>query len=199
MVSDGRRPFTLGPRSPIEAAAPGTRRLPVGELWARAAAVRFLLTDSDGVLTDNGVYYSAAGEELKRFSIRDGMGVERLRKFAAVDVGIITGENSGPVQRRAEKLAITELHLGIKDKAAVLRELLARRELRPEQIAYIGDDTNDVEIMQQVGLAACPADATRFAQETAHYICASRGGYGAFREFAELIITAREEPAELGD
>lgn len=169
------------------------------DLRQRASAIRLLLTDSDGVLTDNGVYYSAAGEEMKRFSIRDGMGVERLRKFAAVDVGIITGEYSGPVQRRAEKLAIVELHLGIKDKPAVLRDILDRRQLQLEQIAFIGDDTNDVEIMQQVGLAGCPSDATSFAREVAHYICPSRGGYGAFRDFAELIIAAHKGTAAPGD
>ena len=176
-----------------------TTTIPPDELTRRAQAIRLLLTDSDGVLTDNGVYYSAAGEELKRFSIRDGMGVERLRKFAGVDVGIITGEFSGPVQRRAEKLAITELHLGIKDKPAVLRDILSRLKLKPEQVAYIGDDTNDVEIMRLVGLAACPADALPFAQAVAHYICTNRGGYGAFREVAELIIAARINSAASGE
>jgi 3-deoxy-D-manno-octulosonate 8-phosphate phosphatase (KDO 8-P phosphatase) len=163
----------------------------------RARAIRFLLTDSDGVLTDNGVYYSAAGEEMKRFSIRDGMGVERLRTLASVDVGIVTGEHSGAVQRRAEKLAITELHLGVRDKPAVLRDLLARHGLSAEQVAYIGDDTNDVAIMRLVGLAACPADATPFARAVAHYVCPSRGGYGAFRDFAELIIAAHTEKTTL--
>lgn len=165
----------------------------VNDLHDRARRIRFLLTDSDGVLTDNGVYYSSQGEELKRFSIRDGMGVERLRKFAGVDVGIITGERSGPVQRRAEKLQITELHQGIKDKPAVLQGILERRQLRAEEVAFIGDDTNDVAVMKLVGLAACPADATSFAREVAHYVCPSRGGYGAFRDFAELIIAAKQE------
>lgn len=169
------------------------------EIKARAQAIRLLLTDSDGVLTDNGVYYSSAGEEMKRFSIRDGMGVERLRKFAGVDVGIITGEFSGPVQRRAEKLAITELHMGIKDKPAVLRDILIRLQLTSDEVAYIGDDTNDVEIMKQVGLAACPADATPFAQAVAHYRCANRGGQGAFREVAEFIIAARAKSAAAGE
>jgi 3-deoxy-D-manno-octulosonate 8-phosphate phosphatase (KDO 8-P phosphatase) len=184
---------------PSEAAVEPSKEGNTLSVAERAGAIRLLLTDSDGVLTDNGVYYSSAGEEMKRFSIRDGMGVERLRKIAAVDVGIITGEHSGPVQRRAEKLTITELHLGIKDKPAVLREILARHQLRPEQIAYIGDDTNDVEVMKLVGLAACPADATPFAKAVAHYICASRGGYGAFREVAELIITARADSDAVGD
>lgn len=169
------------------------------EIQARARAIRLLLTDSDGVLTDNGVYYSSAGEEMKRFSIRDGMGVERLRKFAGVDVGVITGEFSGPVQRRAEKLAITELHMGIKDKPAVLRDILIRLQLTSDEVAYIGDDTNDVEIMKQVGLAACPADATPFAQAVAHYRCANRGGQGAFREVAEFIIAARAKSAAAGE
>lgn len=162
------------------------------ELESRAQAVRLLLTDSDGVLTDTGVYYSDRGEELKRFSIRDGMGVERLRKFAGVDVGIITGENSGPVARRAEKLLIAELHLGIKDKMAVLRDIAQRHTLDLQEIAYIGDDTNDVAVMQAVGLSACPADAVRQAHEAADYVCPSRGGYGAFRDFAELIIAAKQ-------
>lgn len=170
----------------------------MNDLTERARAIRFLLTDSDGVLTDNGVYYSAAGEEMKRFSIRDGMGVERLRRFAGVDVGIITGEHSGAVRQRAEKLNIIELHLGIRDKPAVLSDILVRRNLTLVQVAYIGDDTNDVEIMKQVGLAACPADATSFARAVAHYVCPSRGGYGAFRDFAELIIAAHEGEATEG-
>lgn len=165
------------------------------ELEEHARAIQLLLTDSDGVLTDNGVYYSDKGEELKRFSIRDGMGVERLRKFAGVDVGIITGERSGPVARRAEKLQISELHLGIKDKMAVLREIAQRYKLGFDQIAYIGDDTNDIDVMQAVGLSACPADATHFARDTADYVCASPGGHGAFRDFAELIVAAKQSSA----
>jgi 3-deoxy-D-manno-octulosonate 8-phosphate phosphatase (KDO 8-P phosphatase) len=164
---------------------------PVLDLHARARAVRLVLTDSDGVLTDNGVYYSARGEEMKRFSIRDGMGVERLRKLAGVEVGIITGEISGAVEQRAAKLQISELHLGIKDKANLLDQILARTGLEPREVAFIGDDTNDVEIMGRVGLAGCPADATPFARAAAHFVCPSQGGHGAFRDFAELIIAAK--------
>lgn len=160
-------------------------------LWQKARQIRLLLTDVDGVLTDTGVYYSARGEELKRFSLRDGMGVERLRLLAGVDVGIITGENSAAVQRRAEKLHITELHLGIKDKLALLDDICARWGLQRTEIAYIGDDCNDLEIMAQVGLTAVPADGLPFVQKTADYLCQARGGYGAFREFAELIIAAQ--------
>ena len=160
------------------------------DLQARARRIKLVLTDCDGVLTDNGVYYSERGEEMKRFSIRDGMGVERLRAVG-VDTGIMTGEVSGSVQRRADKLRITELHLGIKDKPARLREIMARTGLAAEEIAFIGDDTNDVEILKLVGLAACPGDATRFARAVADFHCQTTGGQGCFRELAEFIIAAQ--------
>jgi 3-deoxy-D-manno-octulosonate 8-phosphate phosphatase (KDO 8-P phosphatase) len=154
-----------------------------------------LLTDCDGVLTDGGVYYSLSGEELKRFSIRDGMGVERLRTLVNVDVGIITGEKSAPLQRRAEKLRITEVHMAAGDKSAVLNRLLRRRGLRPDQVAFIGDDTNDLPVREYVGLFACPADAIHFVRDVADYICQRPGGHGAFREFAEFLIAAQSERA----
>jgi 3-deoxy-D-manno-octulosonate 8-phosphate phosphatase (KDO 8-P phosphatase) len=160
------------------------------ELIAKAAKIKLLLTDCDGVLTDGGVYYGENGEVLKKFNIRDGMGVERLRNLANVETGIITGEVSPSVQKRAEKLKITELHLGIKDKPAILLEILKRKNLQPDEIAYIGDDVNDIEIMKMVGLTACPADAMIFNKNIANYICENKGGEGAFREFAELIISA---------
>ena len=165
------------------------------ELQEKARQIRLLLTDCDGVLTDGSVYYSERGEEMKRFSIRDGMGAERLRELARVEVGIVTGESSSPLQRRAEKLGITELYLGARDKVAVLDGILKRHSLSREQIAYIGDDTNDVEVMKCVGLSACPADATRFAKEIADYVCESKGGHGAFRDLAEFIIAAKKSYA----
>lgn len=161
------------------------------ELARKAGAIRLLLSDVDGVLTDSGVYYSAQGEALKRFSIRDGMGVERLRTLANVDVGIITGERSEAVRQRAAKLAITELHLGIRNKLAVVKQICRERGLPLHALAYIGDDANDTAVMQVVGLAAAPRDATRFALNAADYVCEQRGGHGAFRDFAELIIAAQ--------
>lgn len=163
-----------------------------GDNRKKAREIQLVITDCDGVLTDNGVYYSANGEEMKRFSIRDGMGVERLRTIVKVDVGIISGEKSGSLMKRAEKLKITELHLGIRDKVAVVEEITRRRKIGFENIAYIGDDTNDVEIMKRVGLAACPTDATSFAKAVADYICRNKGGHGAFRDFAEYIIAAKK-------
>ena len=93
-------------------------------LAKKARKIKLVLTDNDGVLTDTGVYYSDDGEMLKRFSIRDGMGVERLRKILEIETGIITGELSGSVKKRAEKLEIKELHLGVKDKPNLLKQIL---------------------------------------------------------------------------
>jgi 3-deoxy-D-manno-octulosonate 8-phosphate phosphatase (KDO 8-P phosphatase) len=161
------------------------------EIISKARKIKLLLTDCDGVLTDGGVYYGEQGEVLKKFNIRDGMGVERLRKLADIQTGIITGETSPSVMKRAEKLQITELHLGIKDKLSVLMQIMVNRNLMSENIAYIGDDVNDIEIMGKVGLTACPADAISFTKEVSDYVCESKGGEGCFREFAELIIKAK--------
>ena len=163
------------------------------DIITKAKKIKLVLADCDGVLTDTGTYYGAAGEVMKRFSIRDGMGVERLRKYASVETGIVTGEASDVVKARAKKLNITELHLGIKDKAARLLEILNKNNLQPEEVAFIGDDTNDIEIMKAVGLAACPADATQFAKDVADLIVESNGGFGAFRDLAELIISSQNE------
>jgi 3-deoxy-D-manno-octulosonate 8-phosphate phosphatase (KDO 8-P phosphatase) len=160
------------------------------ELQEKARKIKLLLTDCDGVLTDGGVYYGENGEVLKKFNIRDGMGVERLRKLANIETGIITGETSPSVVKRAEKLKIEELHLGIKDKIVVLLQIIKDKNITAEQIAYIGDDVNDIEIMQKVGLTACPADGISFTKNIANYVCENKGGEGCFREFAELIIAA---------
>jgi 3-deoxy-D-manno-octulosonate 8-phosphate phosphatase (KDO 8-P phosphatase) len=163
-----------------------------GDLLDKAQQIKILLTDCDGVLTDNSVYYSARGEELKRFSIRDGMGVERLRTMAHVGVGIVTGERySPPLQRRAEKLGITELYFDSRQKGAILDGIMERLDLQPQQVAYIGDDTNDLAAIQLVGLSACPADALPMVRDVVDYVCQCQGGYGAFREFAEMIIAAK--------
>jgi 3-deoxy-D-manno-octulosonate 8-phosphate phosphatase (KDO 8-P phosphatase) len=165
----------------------------------KAKKIKLLLTDCDGVLTDTGVYYSAAGEELKRFSIRDGMGVERLRKLAMVETGIVTGEDTQIVKNRANKLKISQLHMGIKNKALLLYKIMESKDLELDEIAFIGDDTNDVEVMKIVGLSASPADATSFAKEVADVIVPSKGGHGAFRDFAEIIVEAKADRHTLSD
>ncbi len=164
-------------------------RKPVSnKLKSKISKIKLVLTDNDGVLTDTGVYYSAKGEEMKRFSIRDGMGVERLLQLLNIKTCIVTGELSGSVKKRAEKLKLDEIYMGIKNKEKILPQILDKNRLKAENIAYVGDDVNDLEIMKQVGLKACPSDAVIEIKEIADYICINKGGNGAFREFAELII-----------
>lgn len=154
----------------------------------KAKRIKFVLTDSDGVLTDTGAYYSVDGEVMKRFSIRDGMGVERLRDTLRIETGIITGEQSGSVLKRAEKLNIKYLYRGVKNKISLLPGILAELKIDKENIAYIGDDVNDIELLSEVGLSAAPSDGTAFVKNIVHYVCENKGGNGAFREFVELII-----------
>jgi 3-deoxy-D-manno-octulosonate 8-phosphate phosphatase (KDO 8-P phosphatase) len=183
---------TAPPRNP-----PDLGRAPIPfDVALRARRVQLVLTDSDGVLTDGGVYYSDRGEELRRFSVRDGMGVERLA-VAGIQTGIVTRERSRAVARRAEKLHIGNLFLGVHDKGGHLPAILAATRLEMDALAYIGDDVNDLTILTAIGahgLTAAPADAMPEAAATAHYRCAARGGYGAFREFAEWILRLRAKP-----
>ncbi len=159
----------------------------------RARRIRLVLADNDGVLTDTGVYYGPDGEAVKRYSIRDGMGMERLRVLG-VESGIITGEKSLSVKRRAEKLKLKHLYLGVKDKSAALARIRQETGYSNDEIAFIGDDVNDLGIMDIVGehgLTAAPADAMPQVRALAHYVCSWRGGNGAFRDFAEALITFR--------
>jgi 3-deoxy-D-manno-octulosonate 8-phosphate phosphatase (KDO 8-P phosphatase) len=165
------------------------------ELRLRAASVRLVLTDVDGVLTDGGVYYSERGEALKRFSLRDGMGVERLRD-AGIETAFITREDSPIVARRAEKLHLRYVYLGVRDKRTALDQVMAETQLGPSQLAYIGDDVNDQAAMAAIatrGLTGAPADAEPPIRRAAHFRTTRPGGHGAFREFAEWILRLREE------
>ncbi len=160
------------------------------DILKKARMIRMLLTDCDGVLTDGGVYYSNSGESMKRFHIRDGMGVERLRNLAHIETGIISGEKSISLKRRSEKLLIEECHLGIKEKGATVRSISERRGIPLSSIAYIGDDVNDLSVFSLVGLSASPRDAMSEVKNQANFVCELKGGEGAFREFAELLVNA---------
>jgi 3-deoxy-D-manno-octulosonate 8-phosphate phosphatase (KDO 8-P phosphatase) len=163
----------------------------VSLLAARASKIRLVLTDCDGVLTDAGVYYGDQGEVLKRFSIRDGMGVERLRD-AGIRAAIMTGERSESIRQRAEKLQI-RAYVGVKDKAAALAEAMAEHGASLATTAFIGDDVNDLAVMDLLadeGLLGCPSDAVREIRERVHWVGTVPGGHGAFREFAELILAS---------
>lgn len=162
-------------------------------LEERAHNVRLVVTDNDGVLTDTGVYYSDEGECLKRYSIRDGMGVELLRK-AGIETCIVTGEASPSLLRRAEKLRIGKVYTSARDKRATLDDILTSTGFSPRNIAFIGDDINDIPLLEAVlsdGLTGCPADGVALVKHAVHFQTLARGGNGAFREFADWILYLR--------
>lgn len=164
---------------------------------ARAARLRLVIADCDGVLTDAGVYYGPEGELLKRFSIRDGMGVERLRA-AGVDVAIMSGERSPSLKARARKLGIERLWLGVRDKRAQLDAALKEMAMTRGEVAFIGDDVNDLGVIGALdadGLTGAPGDAMSEVARAVHHHGKLAGGHGAFREFAEWILGLRGEGA----
>jgi len=165
-----------------------------GRTVAKAAAIRMVLTDCDGVLTDGAVYCSSRGEELLRFSRRDGMGVERLRGAGDLVVGLVSREASPIVEARARKLGLDEVHCRVTDKRAAIAAIAARRGLSLEEVAYIGDDVNDLDALRAVGLSAAPADAEAEVLACVDVVTDRRGGHGAFRDLAELILAARRSP-----
>ncbi|MGE5399942.1 MAG: KdsC family phosphatase [Ignavibacteriales bacterium] len=149
--------------------------------------IRLVLTDIDGVWTDGGLYYTRDGLVMKRFNVKDGMGVNRLRE-RGIETGIVSGDNSEVINVRGERLKINLIYTGIQDKKKALDEICALRNLKYENVAFIGDDVNDIEILQSAGLTAAPGDAMDEIIEMVDYVCKRRGGDGAFREFVELIL-----------
>lgn len=152
--------------------------------------------DVDGTLTDGRVFYSKNGEELKVFSIRDGMGIELLRK-GGIQTAIITSENSDIVIARANKLKIEHVILGSRNKKQDLLALADKVNIELNSIAFIGDDINDIQAMQLSGLGACPNNSTENVLRAADYICNRNGGDGAVRELAEQILLSQNKQITL--
>ena len=162
-------------------------------LAARARRIRLVLTDCDGVLTDGGVYYSESGESMKRFNVRDGMGVERLRE-RGIAVAMVSREGAPSVRKRAEKLRMAGTYFDVPDKREALEEILREQQCRLEETACIGDDLNDLELLRAVGtegLTGAPSDAMPEVLQAVHFRASRPGGAGAFREFVEWILALR--------
>jgi len=159
--------------------------------------IRLFATDVDGVLTDAGMYYSESGDAWKKFNTRDGMGIKLLQR-AGIVTAIVTQERTKLVARRAEKLTIPELHQGVMDKLTVIREMAARHGLSLKQVAYIGDDVNDLEALKAVGFSASPADGMPNIAAAVDYVCQKKGGEGAVREIIEMILEAQRSKVESG-
>ena len=156
----------------------------------RAASIQLLALDVDGVLTDGILYYGNAGEELKAFNIKDGLGIKLLQR-AGVAVAIITGRSSQIVQRRAAELGITEIIQGREDKRQALEELCAKLHLSPSDCAYMGDDLPDLAAIAAAGVGMTVADAAAAVARVADWQSTAKGGAGAVREACEFILDAR--------
>lgn len=161
------------------------------ELSEKLANIKLVAMDCDGVLTDGGMYYSETGDELKKFNTKDGMGIGLLHKADFITV-IITGEDVGIVKNRAKKLKIKEVHLGVKDKLECMNKIREKYNLSIEEVAYIGDDINDLKLLKNVGVSIAVSDALNIVKENVDYITKAKGGQGAVREVADLILKANE-------
>ncbi len=170
----------------------------IKDLKSKLEKVKLLVMDIDGTLTDGAMYYSADGEELKRFSTRDGMGVTLLHK-SNIKTAILTSENSQIALKRGEKLKINKIILNSKDKTNALRQLSKEFSVNLDEIAYIGDDVNDLHAIQMAGVSACPSDSVEAIKNVADYISMYKGGNGAVREFCEMILKAQNKPIILNE
>ncbi len=152
--------------------------------------IRLFATDVDGVLTDGGLYYSNSGEQAKKFHAWDGLGLTLLRKAGLV-TALVTLDQTHLLPVRAAKLGIAEVHQGVSDKLGVLKALSVKYGIGFEEIAYMGDDLNDVPALRAVGFSATPANGRAPARDAVQYVCTAKGGEGAVREVADLILAAQ--------
>lgn len=148
---------------------------------------KLVITDIDGVWTDGGMYYTADGDVMKRFSVKDGWGVIFLRELG-IPVAIMTGENSPVVQKRAEKLKIDRCYLHVGNKLAKAKEVCEELGITLADVAFIGDDLNDIHLLRAVGFSASPSNTPDYVKREVDYVTQAHGGFGAFREFVEKIL-----------
>lgn len=162
----------------------------------RAAHVKLLLMDCDGVLTDGRIWVLENGDDQKGFNTRDGLGLDLLHR-SGIKSGIISGRRSSAVQRRAEALRVSYLRQGCENKLQAFEEILTESALTASDVAFIGDDLNDIPLMRRSGLAVAVADAADEAKVNAHFVTSAAGGNGAVRETVELILKAQNRWDEL--
>lgn len=161
-------------------------------LIEKAKAIRVVLTDVDGILTDGKLYYSAQGEAQKVFHVRDGHGMKALLNNQ-ITLGIISGRNSEAVQTRMQELGITIVHQGIHDKLPVYEDIIKSLKVSDEQVAYLGDDEPDLPVLARVGLSVTVNDAPAQLKAATDYCTQANGGHGAFREIADFILQAKND------
>jgi 3-deoxy-D-manno-octulosonate 8-phosphate phosphatase (KDO 8-P phosphatase) len=161
------------------------------EILSAARGVKLLLMDSDGVLTDGRLYFSAAGEALKVYDVKDGQGLVSWHSAGFIS-GIISGRNSPIVETRAKELGIKFVHQGVEDKIQAFLAILAEAYISdPAEVVYIGDDLGDITLMRKVGLAVAVGDAVGEVKKAAMYVTEAKGGRGAVRELTDLLLRAK--------
>ena len=159
------------------------------EVWQRAARVRLLILDIDGVLTDGSLYYGPRDELFKVFHVRDGHGI-KMAQLGGIEVAWLSGRRSDAAFSRARELTVTRYFEGLRDKVPVLDELCRTLNLQPEEVAAVGDELVDLPLFQRVGLAVAVADAVPEVKAHAHWVTQNPGGRGAVREVTDLILKA---------
>lgn len=166
------------------------------DVWARAGRIRLLILDIDGVLTDGRLYFDAKGETLKIFHVRDGHGIKMAQR-AGIEVAMVSGRRSDAAYHRARELGINRFYEGVRDKVAILEELLAALNLQPAQVAAVGDELVDLPLFYRVGLGVAVTDAVPEAKAAAHWVTSLPGGTGAVREVCDLLLKAQGKWKEL--
>ena len=155
----------------------------------RAQRIKAIVFDVDGVLTDGGLWYGPTGEVMKRFDVKDGHAMV-LARLTGLPIAILTARNSPIVEVRAQELKLARVFQGRREKGPAFEELCNELSLAPLEVAYMGDDVNDLPALSRAGLSACPADAVSLVREAVHFVSARPGGHGAARELIELILQA---------
>lgn len=156
----------------------------------KASAIKAIFFDVDGVLTDRRTLHDDAGNDIKRFSVRDGLIIAQLRK-AGIITGVISGRESASVAKRCAELKMDFCHQGVSDKSAVCDKLMADYRLNKSEVLYIGGDINDLPVFKKVGISVCPADAATYIQDNVDFVTSAKGGDGVVSEIAELVLSAR--------
>jgi 3-deoxy-D-manno-octulosonate 8-phosphate phosphatase (KDO 8-P phosphatase) len=166
------------------------------KLRSKAAKVRLLVLDVDGVMTDGKIIMDHEGREIKAFDVRDGHGLKLLRQ-AGIEVAMLTGRNSPVVQKRADDLRIPRVRQGVYDKVAAYEEIARELGIKDEETCFVGDDLVDIALLKRVGLPICVADGVQEAKRRALYVTECPGGRGAVREVCDLLLQAQGKWEEI--
>lgn len=156
----------------------------------RAKKIKLLLTDLDGVLTDGGILLDDLGMEYKKFQVKDGQIIPFLQE-AGIKVGVLSGRDVAVSKKRCDQMKVDFHFHGVRDKWGTVAEILKRNNMSPAEVAYLGDDLIDLELLRKVGFSAAPADAMIYICDQVHYVTSRPGGRGSFRELADLILFAQ--------